>query len=182
MLDIPNMILIGGNSRHSGKTTLACKIISKLASVQEIIALKVSSIRPGESDFHGNHSKNDVTSGYTIFEEVNLKSEKDTAKMLRAGAAHVYYIRVEDVFIEQAILHFLSKYINNQIVVCESRSLRDTINPGLFLMMMKLKGEERTKDVSAYLAQADKVLYFDENQTEIIQFAENLNFTNENSF
>lgn len=173
------MVMIGGNSRNSGKTTLACKIISKLALSHEVIALKVSSIRPGEVDFHGNHNEVEMTSGYTIFEELNNESDKDTSKMLRAGAAHVYYIRVEDLCIEQAILHFLSKYINNQILVCESRSLRDCVNPGLFLMRIRSEGESTAKDVSEYLPQADKVFHFNENKTEINQYADSLNYENE---
>ena len=177
MFTIPNMIMIGGNSRNSGKTTMACSIISKLSVSNEIIGLKVTTARPGEDEMHGNHTDIDSTD-YSIFEELNSGSEKDTSKMLRAGAAHVYYIQAKEDFLEKTILHFISKYINNQIIVCESRSLRRTINPGLFLMMMRLPAEGKVKeDLSTYIELADKVFHFGADEFEKKQFVDNLWFT-----
>jgi hypothetical protein len=84
MLEIPNMVMIGGNSRNAGKTTLACNIIRKLSSTNKVTALKVTSIRPGESGMHGNHSDENF-SGYSITEEFNRDLLKDTSAMLKAG-------------------------------------------------------------------------------------------------
>lgn len=175
MIDVPNMVMIGGNSRNSGKTTLACKIISKLSSEHEVIGLKVTSIRPGEEDMHGNHSENN-NDRFSIFEELNTGSSKDTSKMLQAGATHVYYIRVADDEIEQAVLLFLSGLNVNQVIVCESRSLRQQISPGLFLMMMRLPVEGMVKDVSSYLHKANKVFYFKTNNVEMDQYIDNMQF------
>lgn len=175
MIDIPNMIMIGGNSRNAGKTTLACNIISRFSAEQEVIGLKVTSIRPEEERFHGNHQEKTPVE-FSIFEELDMNSQKDTSKMLKSGASQVFYIRTEDVFIEHAILHFRSKYINNQPIVCESRSLRKLINPGLFLMILKSANHQETKDVSDYLPKADKVFHFGENQEEISRFIASLHF------
>jgi hypothetical protein len=175
MLNIPNMVMIGGNSRNTGKTSMVCSIISQLSATHEVIGLKVTSIRPSENDLHGNHNE-EFSSCYRIFEELNHDSTKDTSRMLRAGANRVYYIRVEDKYCEQAILHFLSSYINNQLIVCESRSLRDVINPGLFLMMMKIPAANNAKDVSAYISKADLVFYHGDDQTKLNQFAADLYF------
>jgi hypothetical protein len=177
MLTIPNMIMIGGNSRNSGKTTMACRIINKFSFTHEVIGLKVTSIRPGEQDLHGNH-ENKESANFMIFEEKNSDSHKDTSKMLKAGATHVYYIRAEENFTKQAILHFLSRYVDKQLIVCESRSLREIISPGLFLIMMRLQLETSLKDMSKYLALADKVIYFNEDLEQIMHFTDNLNFNN----
>ncbi|MFA5973976.1 MAG: hypothetical protein WC780_16625 [Lentimicrobiaceae bacterium] len=171
------MVMIGGNSRNSGKTTMACNIISRLSASQEVIGLKVTSIRPGEYEMHGNHSEEDPA-GFTIFEELNPVSHKDTSKMLSAGATHVYYIRATEVFIEKAILHFLERYINKQFIVCESRSLRGIIVPGLFLMMMRIPEENTVKESTTYISKADQVFYFVDDQTEKIEFVANLHFAN----
>lgn len=176
MLAFPNMVMIGGNSRNSGKTTLACDIISRLSGIHEIIGLKVTSVRPEEDEMHGNHTGED-TSCYSIFEELNTVSNKDTSKMLRAGATHVFYVRVSDKFIEKAVLHFMSTYINKQVIICESRNLRRIINPGLFLMMMRLPEEGKSKkDNETFLSLADKVFCFGTDQTKMKQFADNLRF------
>lgn len=171
------MVMIGGNSRNSGKTTMACCVIKKLSIDHEVIGLKVTSVRPGEEELHGNHNA-DFSGNFTIFEEKNSESPKDTSKMLKAGATHVYYIRVEENFTKQAILYFLSRYVDGQLIVCESRSLRNIINPGLFLIMMRLQAETKVKDMSKFLGMADEVFYFDESLIKIKQFSDNLIFNN----
>jgi hypothetical protein len=180
MMNIPNMIMIGGNSRNAGKTSIACSIINKLSATHQVIGLKVTSIRPGDEGRHGNH-KEEVTSGFSIFEEHDSELRKDTSKMLKAGATRVYYLRVEDTFIEEAILHFFSSYINNELVVCESRSLRNIIEPGLFLMMMREPAIGGPKDVSGYLEKADCIFNFISQKSDIQLFNNSLYF-NERHF
>ncbi len=175
MLALPNMVMIGGNSRNSGKTTMACQIINKLSLSHEVFGLKVSAIYPEGNEMHGNHS-GEESSGFSISEEINSGSNKDTSKMLRAGATRVFYIRVSSNFIEKALLHFLSMYINNQIIVCESRSLRKIITPGMFLLMMRLPAEGKIKDVTVYYKLADKVFNFNENQEDKVNFVARLQF------
>ena len=178
MLEIPNMVMIGGNSRNAGKTTLACNIIRKLSSTNEVTALKVTSIRPGESDMHGNHS-DEKFSGYSITEEFNRDLLKDTSAMLKAGASRAFYIRAEDTFAEQAIHSFLADYNFNQPLVCESRSLRRVLIPGLFLIMMRNPANGSAKDISEYIGQADKVFTFGNEQLALNNFIDKLYFKNE---
>ena len=179
MLSLPNMVMIGGNSRNSGKTTMACDIISKLSGIHEIIGLKVTSVHPEEDEMHVNHTCEDA-SCFSIFEELNTDSYKDTSKMLRAGATHVFYVRVSDKFVEKAILHFMSKYINNWVIVCESRSLRNIIKPGFFLMMKHLPETGKAKpDIESFMSLADKVFCYDKDMHEMKQFADNLRFDGE---
>ena len=175
MISVPQMVMIGGNSRNSGKTTIACSIIDKLSGNRDVIGLKVTNVRNGEEDMHGIHDE-EMASNFAVFEEINPNSHKDTSKMLLAGATHVYYIRAAETFLDEAVLHFLSKYINKQVIVCESRSLRGIITPGLFLMMMRSQVEGKGKDISEYLSKADKVFYFDEDQEIIDQFTTDLDF------
>ncbi len=177
MLEIPNMVMIGGNSRNAGKTTLACNIIRKLSTIDEVIALKVTSIRPGESDMHGHHS-DELFSGFSITEELNPDTHKDTSAMLQAGASKVFYICTEDTFAEQAIQSFLITYNFNQPLVCESRSLRRVLIPGLFLMMMRDPVAGSAKDISKYIGQADKVFSFDKDQLKLNSFIDKLYFEN----
>lgn len=178
MHTIPNMLMIGGNSRNAGKTTLACRIISKLAETEKVIAFKVTSIRPGEDDKHGTHSNEDSFHGYSIIEELNPDLAKDTSKMLKAGASRVFYIRAEDEFVEKAMLDFLNQYNSSQPLICESRSLRNKFIPGLFLMMIRIPAVGTEKDVSGFLEKADKVFNFNENVEMNNKFVDNLNFNN----
>jgi len=169
------MVMIGGNSRNSGKTTLACGIISKLSATHDIIGLKVTSIRPGEEGLHGAHAKNDL-SDFEVMEELDAGSPKDTSKMLRAGAKQVFYLRVSDFYVEKAIVLFLKNFVNNQLIVCESRSLRNIIAPGLFLMMVRNPAVGEPKDVATFLDKADFIFNFAAQQQEIEEFYYNLRF------
>jgi hypothetical protein len=175
MIEIPNMVMIGGNSRHAGKTTLACRIISKLSEKSEVIALKVTSIRPGDAHLHGHHH-NEEFSGFRITEETDMYTLKDTSLMLHAGARRVFYVRADEDFVEQAIQQFMALYDKGQPLICESRNLRRFVKPGLFLMMMRQPVVSAEKDVSAYLDLADKVLYYSENQSDITYYTDRVSF------
>ncbi|MEI8046325.1 MAG: hypothetical protein WCI92_03005 [Bacteroidota bacterium] len=177
MIQVPNMIMIGGNSRNAGKTTLACSIISKLAARYEVIALKVTSVRPDEADLHGNHTDESID-GYHITQEFLTDTHKDTSMMKRAGASSVFYIRADAGFEEQAILHFINQFTTDQPIICESRSLRSLVVPGLFLMTMRLPAIGKAKEVSAYISLADKVFHYDNGLSEIAQFTHDLHFEN----
>jgi hypothetical protein len=178
MHTIPNMLMIGGNSRNAGKTTMACRIISKLAAKEKVIAFKVTSMRPGEDDKHGTHSNEDSFHRYSITEELNPDLAKDTSKMLNAGASRVFYIRAEDDYVEEAMLDFLNSYNTNQPLICESRSLRNKFIPGLFLMMIRIPAIGTAKDVTGFLEKADKIFYFNEDFVTNNKFVDNLNFKN----
>lgn len=130
---IPNLIIIGGSSRNVGKTTLALKLIEKYAASERITGLKVTSIRPGEENHHGSH-KNLGLHNFRIIEETKNSSRKDTARMLSAGAEKVYYIETPDSRIREAMEMFLAKNSGGPIV-CESRSLRNAVIPGLFILL-----------------------------------------------
>ena len=168
------MILIGGNSRNCGKTTLACNIIGKLAKSHEVIGLKVTAMRPGEDHLHGNHDIEN-SSDFTIFEELDPLTHKDTSRMLQSGAKRVFYIQALDESIENRLLDFISKYSNKQPIVCESRSLRRLIKPSLFLMMIRVTEQGTIKhNMQSFLPLANKVFDLAKDENEMKQFVDSI--------
>lgn len=145
MLHLPNLLLIAGTGRNIGKTTLATSVIRRNAGNRAIIGLKVSSIYPSESAFHG--VKNAPMEGnFVITEELDRSGIKDTSKMLLAGAARVFYVRVKDNHLEEAMSAFFQLVDSDSVIVCESGSLRSEVNPGLFVMIRQAINEKpRTK-------------------------------------
>ena len=147
--------MIGGISRNAGKTTLACHVIRQLKDNFQVIGLKVTSIRPGEEDQHGDHP-GDKFEKFSIMEELDSLTQKDTSKMLSAGAKRVFFIRTVDAFQQEAISAFLLKYNpGHSPIVCESRSLRDNVLPGLFVMMMRDPVYGKPKAYRKFLDLAD---------------------------
>lgn len=158
MLKSTNLLLVGGNARNIGKTTLLCKIIRAAADFEPVIALKVTSIYPNDQGFHGEHEL--LSPGdFTILEEMGSGQPKDTVKMLEAGAIRSFYIQARDHAVEKAWHTFLEMIPENHLLVCESRSLRRFIDPGLFIYLKSSRLHE-VKPYCLWLEKlADKVLY-----------------------
>lgn len=141
MLKIPNLLLIGGNTRHIGKTTLTCDIIRTFSSSFQISALKVTSIYPNDKKHHGKH---ELLQGkdFNITAEININNPKDTSKMLLAGASDSYYIQAMEHAVAQAWQEFLKIVPSNHLMICESRSLRRIVKPGLFIYLKSSRVQE----------------------------------------
>lgn len=134
LMYLPNLIIIGGSSRNVGKTTLALSLVRKYAASEKITGLKVSSLRPDENSFHGNHTDKPV-SKFRILEEKNYIADKDTSKLLKAGAQKVFYIEATNDYLLPAFEEFLSVNSGKGPIICESGSLRNIVKPGLFVLL-----------------------------------------------
>ena len=81
MITDSRFIIVAGTARNVGKTTLVCKIIAQNIP-NNVVALKFISLKKGGLAYE--HHQNIST--YKIIEEKHLELEKDTVKMLKAGA------------------------------------------------------------------------------------------------
>jgi hypothetical protein len=128
---IPNLLLIAGTGTKSGKTSMACKIIEQFNNLN-ITAIKIS------PHFHettiGLVSKSEKK-GYSIYEETNTDTSKDTSRMLHSGANKVYFSKVWDNQLPDVFNEIMEFIPANVPVICESPSLRNYIEPGVFIIM-----------------------------------------------
>jgi len=125
-----HLILISGTGRNSGKTTMACKIIERLSSTHQVVAIKISP-HP-----HQNQLLKPFISGngFNVWKETTPPEGKDSWRMQKAGAQAVFYIESSNNALYQAFTETL-QYIDKQsVIVCESGGLRNFIKPALFLM------------------------------------------------
>lgn len=129
---LDSLLLIGSTGRKAGKTTLACRIIEKFKN-KKIIAIKIASIRKTDQKYH-NKSKVD-TKGFTIFEETEKNSNKDTSKMLNAGAKKAFLLCAKKESLKNAIECLLEKMPKESVFICESNSLRQIVEPALFIII-----------------------------------------------
>ncbi|WP_167608947.1 molybdopterin-guanine dinucleotide biosynthesis protein B [Maribellus sediminis] len=136
---LPNMLLISGNGRNVGKTTLACKIIAQLSKSVPVTGIKISAHFHPYSDA-GLVAKN---KHFVILKEQNI-SPKDSSMMLQAGASDVYFVMAQKEHFNKA-LNELLKLLPEQALVCESGGLHEWIDPGIFLFVnLKNKPVEKT--------------------------------------
>ena len=155
------LLIIAGNGQNIGKTQLACDIISIFSEKEEIISVKVS------SHFHKLTDKENILVNkkeYTISKEVNKESNKDSSRMLQAGASKVYYIQTKDEFILDAYKNLLRIIGTEKYIVCESGGLAYFVNAGVFLL---IKDKNKTsKNISKLEKKATRIISSENNKTQ----------------
>jgi hypothetical protein len=169
-----NLLIIGGSGRNVGKTTLALTIINKISKETKVLGLKVSTHKHGEELFHGNHTSL-LSDNYRISVETRMLPNKDTALMLDAGAGNAYFIEASSHKVMEAYEKFKKQY--NEIglpVVCESRSLRKHIKPGLFILLVN--DDQIKHDTNHYMSLADHVHIYDNNIMRLNHLADVITF------
>lgn len=175
MIEMPNMLMISGNARNIGKTTLACAVIQQVCSSHEIWGLKVTSIRPGEDKYHGSHASM-LQKGFVIVEETDADIPKDTARMLKAGAGRSFYMQTADTDIADAAGYLKTYLPHNVAVVCESRSLRKVIKPGIFVFLQTESNNLHLKTDTEIIALANVVHNCNPGMQSILDMAQGLRF------
>ena len=157
MIFSPNWIIVGGTGRNTGKTTLMGKLVEKFGSRVPLTAIKISNIKPENRSFHG-HNVEQFSEKILLQKELRTDGNKDSMRLLKAGAQESWFIQTEDVFLPETFSEIQAVLKESQWVVCESNSLRKLVKPGLFIMV---KGKEETsvkKDVRGLLQLADVVV------------------------
>jgi hypothetical protein len=155
MINLPNLFLIAGTGRKTGKTTLACAIIRKFSPQFDLIGLKIS------PHFHKNdHNESRICDHkeYRIFRETSLTSEKDSSLMLLSGASQVFYMETTDPHLGNAFHEFLGLIPPASPVVCESPALRNYVNPGVFIMLIKHDISNPKQNIRPLIPLADQVI------------------------
>jgi molybdopterin-guanine dinucleotide biosynthesis protein A len=132
------MLMVGSSGRNTGKTQLACVILNKFAKSHRIIGVKITTItaRDGLCPRGGKGCGvcSSLEGNFAITEETDAHSSKDTSRLLTAGADRVLWLRVLKTHLQEGFAALLEKIGDDALLVCESNSLRNVVEPALFLM------------------------------------------------
>ncbi|HUW91875.1 MAG TPA: hypothetical protein VMV74_01825 [Bacteroidales bacterium] len=132
MTKADRLLIIGGTGRDSGKSTLAALLISKFTS-RGVTAIKITPhVHPEMSGLTLIAGKE----GFHIYEERNSVSEKDSSRMLRAGASKVFLIISGEATLGEAFTALQPFLTPGTPIICESPALRRIVSPDLFILMM----------------------------------------------
>ncbi len=160
MIDMPNLILVTGNGRNIGKTTLVESLIQVLCLERSVFGLKVIKRDISKSGFHGDHSNlfrynsddnkqvhfNELVSTSQIEEETLQIPGKDTARMIKAGAKRAWIIEGKDIDLMDEIFKLSSQLELNSLVVCESAILRQFVKPKVMVAIKQSPPWENLKE------------------------------------
>ncbi len=158
--------MIGSAGANVGKTELACRLIKKFSKSADITGIKVTAIKAKDGRCprggQGCGVCSSLKGDFCITEETDSNSSKDTARLLAAGASRVFWLRVMKTHLEEGLNALLDVIGPDAVSICESNSLRQVVEPAVFLMVRgcnsrRLKGSAR--DVKKYV---DAMVTFDE--------------------
>ena len=171
MIKIPDMIMVGASDRNIGKTEFACSLIRKFGSQHNVIGIKVTTIeQANDSCPRGGQGCGVCTTlegNFCITEETDRQSDKDTCRMLAAGAKKVFWLRALKQHLEEGVNALQAAIGTDAVSVCESNSLRLVVEPGLFFMF-KAVDSNKCKPSAAQVANlADRTVLFDGSNFDI---------------
>lgn len=159
-----NILIIGSTGRNTGKTVFACKLIENHSAQKEIIGVKVIPIDKNEVECHrGSESCglcNSLIGDYEIIEEESRETLKDTSRMLKAGAKKSYLLLIDRNCLEKGINAFLRILPKNALVIIESNSIREVLEPGLFIVIKELANNFIKPTCAKVIEYADKIVEF----------------------
>jgi len=127
-----NILTISGTGRNVGKTSLACRIIHKLARTQKLTAVKIS---PHFHKVDYPDTLFEQPGAYSLYRENKKDRDKDSSKMLAAGADPVYYVQTNDIHLGDAWKKLSELIGDDEPVVIESGGLKELLDPGLSIII-----------------------------------------------
>ncbi len=156
-IELPNMLLIGASGRNAGKTEFSTRVIARFKESGGIVAAKVTAISRADGvcprkGGRGCGVCTTLNGIYDIREETDPNKQKDTSRLLAAGAKRVVWMRVLKSRMKEGMAA-LQDFIGSDVPwLCESNSIRSAVKPGVFLMIEDPSGK--------YKASAEEVARF----------------------
>lgn len=171
MIKLTNMLMVGAMQRNVGKTEFACAIISKFSSQRDIVGIKVTTIEKANSGCprggDGCGVCSSLDGSYYITEETDSHVSKDTSRMLAAGAGKVFWIRALATHLRQATEALLEIIGTDTVMLCESNSLRNVVEPGLFFIVKAGDQKGCKPSAKSVLKYADRKISYDGDSFDI---------------
>lgn len=131
MKSYPNILLVMGTGRNVGKTVSACNLIKNLSEAHQTIGVKISShFHELEPNLKYLYNSKELV----IVEEQNI-TQKDSSRMLQAGAKKVFYVQAKNENLEHAFSMILGATRPEQPLVVESGGLYGILEPGLLFFI-----------------------------------------------
>jgi hypothetical protein len=162
IVDYPNLLMVAGTGRNSGKTSFICNVCKTWKSDQPLICIKISNHIHFEQGISTLYTSNK----FNIYKETSTASDKDSSRMLQAGASHVFFIETDREFTLEAYKKLYDFVPGDAAFICESGTLRRYIKPSLFIMLHTVG--QKPKDSSTDLMEiADKVFFYENGKLDI---------------
>jgi len=142
--EFPNVLLVGSNTRKTGKTSLISRIIETYGEKHSISAIKLA-IYDNKDDLFSHYPEASDDGTFIIKEE--KPGEKDSGKFMAAGAKKSWFIATMQSQINQVIELLYEIKSAGGLAIVESTTLRNYILPGLFIFVQSKSTKEKAKNL-----------------------------------
>ena len=172
----PGLLMIGAAGRNAGKTELACRIIADTTQAERsgpgdgmpgpcVTGVKVTTVQESGGlcprGGQGCGVCATLESDWCISVEEDPHGPKDTSRLLRAGAARVFWLRVLEKSLAGGAGALLKQPGLVPPWVCESNRLRQVLDPDLFLLVRGASAESMKPSAASVAQLADAVVLSD---------------------
>lgn len=151
------IVVVGGQSRNVGKTSLACGLIAGMPECNWT-ALKITQFGHGFCARDGKEC--DCAAGspehpYALARELDAEGGSDTSRMLRAGAREVYWLRALEGRLKDALPLAAARWGADANILIESNSVLDHLEADVYLPVIDASVEDYKASALRLLPRAD---------------------------
>lgn len=134
MHTLPQLLIIAGTGQNTGKTTLVRLLLEQFAPHTPLYAVKTTPhfypLTPGLVEVARCNR-------FTVCEETNSTTRKDSSTMLASGASRVFLIMAPDCFLLEALEVVLRQLPPHCLLIAESTGLGLCVTPGLLVILTR---------------------------------------------
>jgi hypothetical protein len=151
------IVVIGGQSRSLGKTSVVAGLIAALPSYNWT-AFKVTQYGHGQCSLDGEPCSC-ATADHTwaITEEADRSGSSDSSRFLSAGANRSFWVRTEQGRLAEAIPTLRRRLAEAENAILESNSILKFIRPDLYITVLDPATEDFKASAQEFLDRADAV-------------------------
>jgi hypothetical protein len=153
-----SIIVIGGNSRKVGKTSVVAGLIAAFSGFHWT-ALKITEHGHDVCSAHGeacDYANADYS--WAVSEEKDRSGESDTSRFLVAGAEHSWWVRTDPGHLEDAMPRIRDILVSAENALIESNTILGFLKPDLYLTVLDPQTADFKASARTYFDRADAVL------------------------
>jgi hypothetical protein len=152
------VIIIGGQTRSVGKTSVVAGLIAALTDYHWT-AFKITQYGHGICSQDGAACDCATADhAWAISEEKDRSGESDTARFLQAGAERAWWVRTEQGRLAEAMPAIRRKLADAENAIFESNSIVKFLRPDLYLTVLDPATADFKKSAQEFLDRADAVI------------------------
>jgi hypothetical protein len=152
------LIVVGGQSRNLGKTSLVAGLIAAMAECGWT-AVKITQFGHGVCSVNGKSCHCAVDEHrWAITEERDRSGKTDTSRFLLAGATRSLWVRTKQGRLEEAMPKLREKLAAASNVIIESNSIMGFLQPDLYLSVLDRGTADFKASALKFLKSADAVV------------------------